>query len=46
MIECEKCDSVQFTMLGVMGNFAHLRCRCCGWDNTCPADALEDLTEY
>ena len=45
MIECAMCDSLEFTLLGMLGNTAHLRCCCCGWDTSCPADALEDLTE-
>ncbi len=42
MDACEMCDSTDFQLLGVLGNTAHLRCRCCGWNQTAPVEELEE----
>jgi transcription elongation factor Elf1 len=41
MLTCPACNADMPILLGVLGNIAHLRCRCCGIDYSAPADSLE-----
>lgn len=44
MNQCDGCGGYNFTMLGILGNTAHLRCIACGLD--CSVDVIELDDEY
>tara|TARA_Y100000310_G_scaffold120524_1_gene119307 strand:+ start:122 stop:271 length:150 start_codon:yes stop_codon:yes gene_type:complete len=42
---CPICNGEEFSMLGILGKLAHLRCRACGADISIAAEQLSEEEE-
>jgi len=44
-MECDVCGSEELTLLGVLGQTAHARCRSCGLDHLTDVELIDDIEE-